>query len=257
MARLDGFTTSLPRPTAPCNPSDPAPTAAGSLRRWMRWDGCRGIGSRRCAASSTTSTRNFSCSEDTCCYSGTEWALSSINQHGLWEKRPILDRDGHISVLSVDIGDFNTPSSHLVDEFGRGKAARDCTADEIAAEVWRQIISALTSDAETVAEEVMPWPVWYALDRGLVMAAGPGQGQGRVVRNESPYLVPIVGDWPNRPGGDPWNPHGTSWTTRADRGLVARRSRAARTSGRPAMAATRCTTTRWSSPARGPRRSPG
>ena len=43
-------------------------------------------------------------------YSGTEWALSSINQHGLWEKRPILDRDGHVSVLSVDIGDFNTPS---------------------------------------------------------------------------------------------------------------------------------------------------
>ncbi len=30
--------------------------------------------------------------------------------------------------------------SHLKDEFGRGKAARDCTADEIAAEVWRQIV---------------------------------------------------------------------------------------------------------------------
>ena len=179
----------------------------------MRWDGCHGIGSRRCAASSTTSTRNSSCSEDTCCYTGTEWALSSINQHGLWEKRPILDRDGHISVLSVDIGDFNTPSSHLVDEFGRGKAARDCTADEIAAEVWRQIISALTSDAGSVAEEIMPWPVWYALDRSLIMATGPGQGQGRVVRNESPYLVPIVGDWTNRPGSDPWNPHGTSWTS--------------------------------------------
>jgi hypothetical protein len=58
----------------------------------------------------------------------------------------------------------------------------------------------------------MPWPAWYALDRGLIMASGPGQGQGRVVRNESPYLVPIVGDWNNRPGSDPWNPHGTSWT---------------------------------------------
>ena len=48
-------------------------------------------------------------------YSGTEWALSSINQHGLWEKRPILNRDGHVSILSVDIGDFNTPSEHLKD----------------------------------------------------------------------------------------------------------------------------------------------
>ena len=42
---------------------------------------------------------------------------------------------------------------------------------------------------------------------------GPGQGQGRVVRNETPYLVPIVGDWNNRPSSDPWNPHGSSWTT--------------------------------------------
>jgi len=146
-------------------------------------------------------------------YAGTEWALSSINQHGFWEKQPILNRDGYVSVLSVDIGDFNAPSHHLVDEFGRGKAARDCTPDEIAAEVWRQIVSALTSNVEAVAEEVMPWPVWYALDRGLIMATGPGQGQGRAVRNETPYLVPIIGDWTNRPSSDPWNPHGSSWTT--------------------------------------------
>ncbi len=45
------------------------------------------------------------------------------------------------------------------------------------------------------------------------MEHGPGQGTGRVVRNETPYLVPIVGDWENRPGGDPWNPHETSWTS--------------------------------------------
>ncbi len=138
--------------------------------------------------------------------------LSSINQHGLWEKRPQLARDGHISVLSVDIADFNSPSTHLVDELGRGKTARDCTADEMAAEVWRQIVTALTNDADNVAEALLPWPVWYALDRGLRMESGSGQGGGRVVRNETPYLVPIVGDWENRPGGDPWNPHGTSLT---------------------------------------------
>jgi hypothetical protein len=147
-------------------------------------------------------------------YSGTEWALSSINQHGLWENRPILNRDGHVAVLSVDIGDFNTPSRHLKDEFGRGKAARDCTADEIATEVWRQIVSALTSNVDNVAEALLPWPAWYALDRGLILAGGPGQGAGRPIRNETPYLVPIVGDWPNRPGADPWNPHGTSWGTK-------------------------------------------
>jgi len=52
-----------------------------------------------------------------------------------------------------------------------------------------------------------------AIDRGLIMEGGPGQGVGRPVRNETPYLVPIVGDWPNRPGSDPWNPTGNSWAT--------------------------------------------
>jgi hypothetical protein len=146
-------------------------------------------------------------------YAGTEWALSSINQTGLWERPPMLNRDGHISVLSVDIGDFNTPSSHLVDEFGQGKRARDCTADEIALEVWRQIVQALTSHDDAPAESILPWPVWYALDRGLKTEIGPGQGEGRVARNDFPYLIPIVGDWINRPGSEPWNPHGTSWTT--------------------------------------------
>lgn len=58
----------------------------------------------------------------------------------------------------------------------------------------------------------MPRPVWYALDRGLIMESGPGQA-GRAVRNATPYLVPIVGDWDNRPSSDPWNPHGTSWSS--------------------------------------------
>ena len=35
--------------------------------------------------------------------------------------------------------------------------------------------SRATSD--NVAEADLPWPVWYALDRGLIMAAGPGQGR--------------------------------------------------------------------------------
>ena len=149
-------------------------------------------------------------------YSGTEWGLSSINQSGLWERPLTLARDGHVSVLSVDIGDFNTPSRHLVDESGRGKAARDCTADELAEEVWRQIVHAVTSDVHNVPEAVMPWPAWYAVDRNLQMATGSKNGPP--ARNEAPYLVPIVGDWPNRPGADPWNPHGSSWITRPSEG---------------------------------------
>ncbi|MEE6139441.1 NAD(P)-binding protein [Mycobacterium sp. 050128] len=212
VAGLDGFTTIAPPPDGPLQPDSTRPRQRRnpySMDEMGRvpWDRFQTL----CGIQYYFDTE-FQLLFGHLLLTGTEWALSSINQSGLWEKRPILDRDGCTSVLSVDIGDFNTPSGHLLDESGRGKAARECTADEIAVEVWRQLISALSSNPESVGEEVVPWPVWYALDRGLVMAAGPGQGHGRVVRNESPYLVPIVGDWDNRPGSDPWNPHGTSYT---------------------------------------------
>ncbi|BBX93006.1 FAD-dependent oxidoreductase [Mycolicibacterium boenickei] len=212
VAGLDGFTTSAPPADGPLQsqgtrtttPRDPYCMDELGRVPWDRFQTLSGI--------QFYFDTEFQLIRGHMYYAGTEWALSSINQHGLWENRPRLARDGYVSVLSVDIGDFNAPSRHLVDELGRGRAARDCTADEIAAEVWRQIVTALTNDAGNVAEELLPWPVWYALDRGLVMADGPGQGRGRVVRNETPYLVPIIGDWDNRPGGDPWNPHGTSWS---------------------------------------------
>jgi uncharacterized protein with NAD-binding domain and iron-sulfur cluster len=214
VAELDGFTTSPPPPNGPLEPGAERPPgrrdpyAMDEMGR-VPWDRFQTLGGIQFYFDT-----EFQLLRGHMYYSGTEWALSSINQHGMWERRPSLIRDGHVSVLSVDIGDFNTPSRHLLDDLGRGRAARDCTADEIAAEVWRQIVAALTSHVDNVAEALLPWPVWYALDRGLVTEGGPGQGTGRVIRNETPYLVPIVGDWPNRPGGDPWNPHGTSWGTR-------------------------------------------
>ncbi len=214
VAGLDGFTTSAAPPDGPLQPESTRPRARrdpyamDEMGRvpWDRFQTLSGI--------QYYFDTEFQLLRGHMYYAGTEWGLSSINQHGLWQSRPTLARDGHVSVLSVDIGDFNSRSRHLVDELGRGKAARDCTADEIAAEVWRQIVAALTSEVDNAAEELLPSPAWYALDRGLVMETGPGQGRGRVVRNETPYLVPIVGDWVNRPGEDPWNPHGTSWTSR-------------------------------------------
>ncbi len=213
VAELDGFTTSVPPSKGPLEPAATRsharrdPYAMSEMGR-VPWDRFQTLGGIQYYFDT-----EFQMLRGHMYYSGTDWALSSINQHGLWEKRPTLIRDGYVSVLSVDIGDFNTPSRHLVDGSGRGKAARDCTADEIAAEIWRQIVSALTSNVDKDAEALLPWPSWYRLDRGLILAGGPGQDTGRVIRNETPYLVPIVGDWPNRPGGDPWNPHETSWAS--------------------------------------------
>ncbi len=212
VAGLKGFTTSAPPPDGPLQPGSTRPPDKRDPHRldqmgrvpWDRFQTLAGI--------QYFFDTEFQLLRGHMYYSGTDWALSSINQHGLWERRPSLAKDGHVSVLSVDIGDFNTPSRHLVDEFGRGKAARNCTADELATEVWRQIARAITSDVNNVPEALLPWPAWYALDRNLIMSAG--SGKRRPVRNEAPYLVPIVGDWPNRPGSDPWNPRGSSWGTR-------------------------------------------
>ncbi|MEO3760792.1 FAD-dependent oxidoreductase [Mycobacterium sp. B14F4] len=214
VAQLDGFTTSAPPLDGPLQPATTRPLVRRdpySMEDMGRvaWDRFQTLGGIQYYFDT-----EFQLLRGHMYYSGTEWALSSINQHGLWERRPILDRDGHVSVLSVDIGDFNTPSRHLKDQSGEGKAARDCTADEIATEVWRQIVTALTSSVANTAEALLPWPAWYAIDRGLILEGGPGQGAGRPIRNETPYLVPIVGDWDNRPGPDPWNPNGTSWTTK-------------------------------------------
>jgi NAD(P)-binding Rossmann-like domain len=214
VAKLEGFTTFAPPPDGPLQPAATRPQQLRNpynmdelgLVPWDRFQTLCGIQYYFDTA--------FQLLRGHMLYSGTTWSLSSVNQQGFWEKQPILDRDGYISVLSVDIGDFNTPSRYVVDESGRPKAARDCTPDEIAAEVWRQIVSTITREDDSLAHKAIPWPVWYALDRGLRMADGPGQGQGRIVRNDTPYLVPIVGDWNNRPSSDPWNPQGTSWTTK-------------------------------------------
>ncbi len=213
VAKLEGFTTFAPPPDGPLQPGTTRPQQIRNpydmdeLGR-VPWDRFQTL----CGIQYYFDTQ-FQLLRGHMLYTGTAWSLSSINQQGFWEKQPILQRDGYVSVLSVDIGDFNTPSPYLVDASGQGKTARDCTPDEIAAEVWRQIVGALTSGNDSLADKAIPWPVWYTLDRGLRMAHGPGQGEGRVVRNETPYLVPIVGDWDNRPSSDPWNPQGSSWTS--------------------------------------------
>ena len=199
-AGLDGFASSVPPPNGPLDPQaarsaarrDPYSMAEMGRRPWDRFQTLAGI--------QYYFDTEFQLVRGHVYYSGTEWGLSSINQQGLWERRPSLAQDGYVAVLSVDIGDFNTPSEHLPDEHGRAKAARDCTADELAAEVWRQIVDGISGDIDNVPEALIPWPVWYAIDRNLIMADGPGQGDGRPMRNEAPYLVPIIGDWPNRPG---------------------------------------------------------
>ena len=216
--RLDGFATSVPPPDGPLQPARTDRRPAGTRTPWPRWGGCRGTGSRRWPASSSTSTRSSSWSAGTSTTrvpSGgsrrsTSTACGSGGRH--WPAT------GFVSVLSVDIGDFNTPSEHLLDEHGRGKAARDCTADELAAEVWRQIVEAITSDIANVPEALVPL-AGVVRDRPQPgHAAGPGGGEARPCGTRRRTWCRSWATGRTGPAASPWNPNGTSWVAPADGG---------------------------------------
>ena len=244
---LDGFTTLSPPPLGPLEPGSHrsrrrrveqlrCPVCMSSLgtRAWDRFQTLAGI--------QFYFPTEFQLALGHVYYADSEWALSSINQQGMWERRPNLRQDGYVSVLSVDIGDWNREVPIVVDPGGgeplteERLAARDCSPDQLAQEVWRQICNSLIGemhpemmdldrgrdrDIQRWAER-FPRPLWYSIDRNLIYgptAPCPNCGReqeagGGPIVNEAPYLVPIVGDWFNRPGGFPWNPHGTSMIIR-------------------------------------------
>ncbi len=247
---LEGFTTWAPPELGPLEPQGKrrrrpkdvqvrCPVCMDSLgtKPWDRFQTLAGI--------QYYFTTEFQLARGHVYYADAEWALSSINQHGLWEERPSLRQNGFVSVLSVDIGDWNRrvpirdPATGLTEQ----KAARDCTPDELAQEVWRQICTSLLGEMQPDVMDLdqdrrrdiqrwaerLPRPAWYLVDRNLRFAtsstcvscnpsstgtAPEFEPEKPVVTNAAPYLVPIVGDWFNRPGGFPWNPHGTSMIIR-------------------------------------------
>ena len=157
-------------------------------------------------------------------YSNSEWGLSAINQSGFWTDKPNLKTHGYVSVMSVDIGDWNTAS--CVE-----KPARECTRREIALEVWRQItVELLDTFGHDVVARQLPRPIWYAVDEFIVFKTkddhtratdAEGLEEYETPRyNRAPYLIPLIGDWKNRPGAYPWNPQGTSITVVPNEAMV-------------------------------------
>ncbi|PTL79661.1 FAD-binding protein [Vitiosangium sp. GDMCC 1.1324] len=129
-----------------------------------------------------------------------EWGLSAICSHLVWQERPEGQLSSYQSILSVDIGDWNTESKRLK------KPAWACSPQELQEEVLHQICESLKSrgpDEEPV-DFVLPEPDWVHIDEGLEYDSS--KEQPRLLRNKTPYLVPIVGDWKNRPGPEPWDP---------------------------------------------------
>src|SRR5205823_8431209 len=57
-----------------------------------------------------------------------------------------------------------------------------------------------------VAPSQLPRPIAYSIDEFIDF----DPTTRKPLHNRTPYLIPIVGDWKNRPGAFPWNPHGSS-----------------------------------------------
>lgn len=112
------------------------------------------------------------------------WALTAISQAQFWPSIDLskLGNGRADGVLSVDISDWNEPGRLT------GKAAMDCTKDEIREEVWAQIIAAI-DDGSLDYKNVDDW----FLDPDIQFL-NPTR-----TTNLEPLLINTAGSWANRP----------------------------------------------------------
>ncbi|MBF6170299.1 hydroxysqualene dehydroxylase [Nocardia blacklockiae] len=116
---------------------------------------------------------------------GSPWALTALRQAPMWVG-DFAARYGDGSVrecLSVDISDWDTPGILY------GRSAKQCTAQEISAEVWAQLKEWLNTATGWLRDEDIH--SWH-LDPGVSWSGG-------IAENETPLLVNTVGSYEHRP----------------------------------------------------------
>jgi uncharacterized protein with NAD-binding domain and iron-sulfur cluster len=121
-------------------------------------------------------------------YIDSRWALTSISQRQFWPNVNLrgLGDGGVGGILSVDISDWDTSGG----DAASGKAARNCTKDEVAAEVWAQLKAALNDRHEVLSDANLA--DWF-LDPAIVHP-NPTEAM-----NLEPLLVNTAGSWAVRP----------------------------------------------------------
>ncbi|TWH01620.1 uncharacterized protein with NAD-binding domain and iron-sulfur cluster [Nocardioides sp. J9] len=115
------------------------------------------------------------------------WSLTALTQGQFWADRVVARDYGDgevVDILSVDISNWDAKGILY------GKTAKECTADEIAAEVWAQIKEHHTAGDQLPDEIVHSW----FLDPGVQWDAA-----NRRNSNETPLLVNTVDSWSSRP----------------------------------------------------------
>ncbi|SCK46390.1 NAD-binding domain and a Fe-S cluster-containing protein [Variovorax sp. HW608] len=120
-----------------------------------------------------------------CIYVDSPWALTSISQAQFWQNVSLSQYgDGTVKgILSVDISEWEEPGLN-------GKTAKDCTPEEIKAEVWEQIKRSVNyGDVVKLRDEQLHG---FSLDPSLSRHQG-------TTANEEPLLVNLVDTWRLRP----------------------------------------------------------
>ncbi len=115
------------------------------------------------------------------------WALTALTQAQFWKERVFEHAYGDGSVvdcLSVDVSNWDAKGILF------GKPAKECSPDEIAAEVLAQIRYHHTAGDQLGPDVVASW----FLDPG--MKWDPASGRNT---NETPLLVNTAGSWKDRP----------------------------------------------------------
>jgi hypothetical protein len=113
-------------------------------------------------------------------YMDAPWALSSINQQLFWRISLISRHAPYRGILSADIGRFTDAWTLQVPR-------------TIAERTWQQIREALRDywESDRVDSRLgLITPTWFHIDSTIDLPNG---------QNRSPYLIPIVDDWHNRP----------------------------------------------------------
>lgn len=122
-------------------------------------------------------------------YIDTPWVVSSVSQAQFWPDRdlPRDYGDGQVrDCLSVIASEWEQPGIMF------GKAARDCTPDEIAREVWAQIKAALEDTGRQVLRDDVLHS-WF-LDPAIRHRKSPAG-----TRSDEPLFIATPGLWDKRP----------------------------------------------------------
>ncbi len=115
------------------------------------------------------------------------WALTAISEPQFWPRNDLRDYGaGDVrGLLSVCISDWDAKGDYC------GKSARDCSAEELKDEVWREITDHLNDSGEIILsdDDLVSWFIADSIvydDRGGV-------------ENGEPLLVNTVDSWRHRP----------------------------------------------------------